>query len=239
MPTRHPLALAIAGWLLTSPVLAQEAPRGGRGHERKLEEVTVTATPLSEGELVQPASILSGAELEDRRAATLGETVSRELGVQSSYFGPGVGRPIIRGLEGGRVQVLEAGIGSLDVSTVSADHAVTIEPFLAEQIEVLKGPATLLYGSGAIGGVVNVVDGRIPERANEGVHGRAELRTNTGTDELTGMGRADFSSENHALHFDLVSRSTDDYEVGGDEDEVLENSAVRTTAGAVGYSNFG
>lgn len=240
MPQRNPLPLAIAALLAVPTAYAQDdAEHIGRGHERALEKVTVTATPLSEGELVQPAAILGGAELEDRRAATLGETVSHELGVQSSYFGPGVGRPIIRGLEGGRVQVLEAGIGSLDVSTVSADHAVTIEPFLAEQIEVLKGPATLLYGSGAIGGVVNVVDGRIPERANEGAHGRAELRTNTGSDEFTGMARADFSNANHALHVDFVSRDTDDYALGGGDDEVLENSAVRTTAGAVGYSSFG
>ncbi|HVF35870.1 MAG TPA: TonB-dependent receptor [Candidatus Saccharimonadia bacterium] len=241
MRLKQTLPLAIAALLAAPALPAQDAPqRAGRGHERELEEITVTATPLLDGELVQPAAILGGAELEDRRAATLGETVSRELGVQSSYFGAGVGRPIIRGLEGGRVQVLEAGIGSLDVSTVSADHAVTIEPFLAEQIEVLKGPATLLYGSGAIGGVVNVVDGRIPERANEGAHGRAELRTSTGSDESTGMARADFSSERHALHVDFVSRNTDDYETGGSNDgELLENSAVETTAGAVGYSHFG
>ena len=240
MHLRNTLCLAIAALLAVPPLFAQDAPkRAGRGHERELEEITVTATPLLEGDLVQPAAILGGAELEDRRSATLGETVSHELGVQSSYFGAGVGRPIIRGLEGGRVQVLEAGIGSLDVSTVSADHAVTIEPFLAEQIEVLKGPATLLYGSGAIGGVVNIVDGRIPERSNEGAHGRAELRTSTGSDELTGMGRADFSNERHALHVDLVSRNTDDYETGGSEGARLDNSAVETTAGAIGYSNFG
>src|SRR5687767_13898185 len=217
MPPRHPLALAIS-WLLVAPAFAQDAPRGGRGHERKLEEVTVTATPLSEGELVQPASILSGAELEDRRAATLGETVSRELGVQSSYFGPGVGRPIIRGLEGGRVQVLEGGIGSLDVSTVSVDHAVTIEPFLAEQIEVLKGPATLLYGSGAIGGAVNVVDGRIPEAVTEQpLQGRAELRGNTVNDEKTGMFRLDgtSSSGNFVFHIDGLHRKTGDYDIPG------------------------
>lgn len=230
-----PCAIAL---ILARPLAAQDATeRAGRGHERALEEVTVTATPLGEDELVQPSAVLSGAELEDRRAATLGETVSRELGVQASYFGPGVGRPIVRGQEGARVQVLESGVGSLDVSTVSADHAVAIEPFLAHQIEVLKGPATLLYGSGAIGGVVNVVDGRIPERANEGMHGRAELRTNTVSDELTGMARADFSNERHALHADFVGRNTEDYETA--DGEPLANSAIETTAGALGYTYFG
>jgi len=238
MRTKRTLPCSIAALLAVSPLAAQDdAERAGRGHERELEEIIVTATPLGDVELVEPASVIAGAELEERRAATIGETVGRELGVQSSFFGPGVGRPIIRGLEGGRVQVLESGIGALDVSTVSADHAVTIEPFLAEQVEILKGPATLLYGSGAIGGVVNVVDGRIPERADEGMHGRAELRTNTASDEMTGMARVDFSGENHGLHADLLSRNTDDYDTG--DGDVLENSAVETTAGAVGYSHFG
>src|SRR5688572_9057785 len=105
-PLALPFAIAL---ILAHPVAAQgDAERAGRGHERALEEVTVTATPLEEDELVQPAAVLSGAELEDRRAATIGETVSQELGVQSSYFGPGVGRPVIRGQEGARVQVLES-----------------------------------------------------------------------------------------------------------------------------------
>ena len=232
----QPLAAAILTLLALSPAAAQE-PADGRGHERELETVTVTATPLGEEELVEPATVLAGPELEDRRAATLGETVSNEAGVQSSSFGPGVGRPIIRGLEGARVQVLSGGLGALDVSTVSVDHPVTIEPFLAEQIEILKGPATLLYGSGAIGGVVNVVDGRIPERLDEGLHGRAELRTNTVSGEATGMARADFASERDALHADFVSRHADDYETG--DGDTLDNSAVSTTSAALGYTRFG
>src|SRR6185503_11078775 len=86
-------------------------------------------------------------------------------GVQTTSFGQGVGRPVIRGFDGPRVSVLSDGLGSEDVSNVSQDHAVTVEPFLADQIEILKGPSTLLYGSGAIGGVVNVIDGRIPTSA--------------------------------------------------------------------------
>src|SRR5687768_2568593 len=151
---------------------ADAADRGqhDRDRERKLEELVVTASPLQPGseEVVQPVTVIAGEELDAKKAATLGETVAREVGVQSSFFGAGVGRPIIRGQEGARVQVLEGGLGSLDVSTVSADHAVSIEPFLADQIEILKGPATLLYGSGAVGGAVNVVDGRIPEMLGDG-----------------------------------------------------------------------
>ena len=131
---------------------------------KDLDAVVVTASPLKGNaeSVATPVDVLYGEDLDKAKAGTLGETVAKLPGVQTTYFGTGVGRPIIRGQEGPRVQVLSGGIGSMDASTVSADHAVSIEPFLAEQIEVLKGPATLLYGPGAIGGAVNVVDGRVP-----------------------------------------------------------------------------
>jgi iron complex outermembrane receptor protein len=152
---------------LAPPVFAADPPQQAL-HDKQpkdLAAVEVRATPLSDTaeNIALPVDVLTGSTLDAAKAGTLGETVAKLPGVQSSNFGPGVGRPIIRGLDGARVQVLSDGLGSGDVSTVSVDHAVSIEPFLAEQIEVLKGPATLLYGSGAIGGAVNVVDGRIPE----------------------------------------------------------------------------
>ena len=160
--------------------------------------------------------MLAGSRLDEAKAGTLGETVARLPGVQSSNFGPGVGRPIIRGLDGARVQVLSDGLGSGDVSTVSVDHAVSIEPFLAEQIEVLKGPATLLYGSGAIGGAVNVVDGRIPQtRPDVPFGGRAELRHGSVNDETTGMVRLDGGGGALAFHFDALHREAGDYAIPG------------------------
>ena len=245
----------------SSPAPAAADRHGHRETDTALEAIVVTASPLGPGsdDLVQPVEILAGEELDRRKGATLGETVARELGVQSSYFGPGVGRPIIRGLEGARVQVLEGGMSSLDASTVSADHAVGIEPFLADQIEILKGPATLLYGSGAVGGAVNVVDGRIPEALPESAFGgRAELRGNSVNDEATGMARIDGAVGNFAWHADAFHRDTSDYEIpghahldeaeehaeGGHEGEeedfgVLHNSAVRTRGGAIGGSWIG
>lgn len=206
---------------------------------KQLDEVVVTASALrgTREEIIEPVEILTGEALDAAKAATLGETVSGLPGVQSSYFGPGVGRPIIRGLDGPRVGVLSGGISTQDVSTVSQDHAVTSEPFLADQIEVLKGPATLLYGSGAIGGVVNVVDGRIAETAPDTpFSGRSELRYDSVSDGFTGMVRADGGDERFALHFDGVYRDNDDYRIPSGR---LDNSYLETRTGAVGGSLLG
>jgi iron complex outermembrane receptor protein len=209
-----------------------------RRHERALDTVVVTASPLGQSseDLAQPVAVMAGAELEDNRSSTIGETVANVPGVQSSYFGPGVGRPIIRGLEGARVQVLSGGVGALDVSTVSADHAVSIEPFLADQVEVLKGPATLLYGSGAIGGVVNSVDGRIAETPVEGISGRAQLSGNTVAQERAGMARVDAGNGRLAVHADYVRRDTDDYELPDNADLLNSAQDLRTAGVGVGYT---
>nr|WP_243699953.1 TonB-dependent receptor [Lysobacter sp. N42] len=247
--------------LAATPAFAQDA---AHQHEHELDRVVVRASPLptTAEDLTRPVEVLSGEALDEAKAATLGETVSRLPGVQSSYFGPGVGRPIVRGFEGARVQVLSDGLTAGDVSTVSVDHAVSIEPFLADQIEVLKGPATLLYGSGAIGGAVNVVDGRVPTRATDApFQGRAELRAGTVNDERTGMLRLDGTSAsgNLVFHVDALHRETGDYEIPGyaesealheehEEEEgleedrvfgVLPGSALRTDSAALGMSWIG
>lgn len=253
VPRPARLAAAVALACLALPAAAHEPT--------ELPAVQVTASPLpgdAESQ-ARPVEVLEGAALDRARAATLGETVSGLPGVQSTYFGPGVGRPVLRGLDGPRVQVLASGMGSRDASTVSADHASAVEPFLADQIEVLKGPATLLFGSGAIGGAVNVVDGRIaravPERP---LSGRAELRGNTVNGERTGMFRLDgVSGGNLVLHVDGLLRDTGDYDIPGlarahaghgDDHEhdrgeeargTLPNSAQQTRAGGVGATWLG
>ncbi|MDN5850443.1 MAG: TonB-dependent receptor plug domain-containing protein, partial [Nitrococcus sp.] len=192
-----------------------------------LEPMTVTARPAgsqSLGHIAQPVSVLSGDALERQRANTLGETLSREPGVTGTAFGAGASRPVIRGLGGARVRVLRGGIGTLDVSTVSPDHQTTIEPFAAEQIEIIRGPGTLLYGSGLSGGLVNVTTGRIPEympyfeasllsqyeSANSGKLAGAQVRG--GFDQL-------------ALHFDGLIRNTDDYHAANGK---VKNSFVES-----------
>ena len=258
-PRRHLLAVAL---LLALPVHAEDAPPQQAAHDRQpkdLAAVEVRATPLADTaeSLTAPVDVLAGSALDEAKAGTLGETVGRLPGVQSSNFGPGAGRPIIRGLDGARVQVLSDGLGSGDVSTVSVDHAVTLEPFLADQIEVLKGPATLLYGSGAIGGAVNVVDGRIPEAIDDlPFRGRAELRHGSVNDEATGMVRLDGNTGAFAFHFDALHRQAGDYAIPGfpesaalmeehgetpdpDEAGILRNSAVRTDSAALALSWIG
>ena len=241
------LSRAIAASLLLSVTAthAQDTPSpdsadGGptSSSSDPLPEIVVNAMPLKQAadDVITPVSVLSGATLDDAKAATIGETVAKEIGVQATSFGAGVGRPVIRGLDGPRVSVLSNGLGSGDVSTVSQDHAVAIEPFLADQIEILKGPATLLYGSGAIGGVVNIVDGRIPTTLPNALSGRIELRGNTVSDERTGMARVDAAAGNVAFHFDGAWRDADDYEIPG---ATLANSFVETKSGAVGASWIG
>lgn len=242
-PTRTTLTLAITlalATVLTSAQAATSADTAGsdRRHEKtaNLDQIVVTASPLrgTAEELSEPVEILGGEQLDETRAATLGETVSGLPGVQSSNYGPGVGRPVIRGLEGARVSVLSGGLGAQDVSAVSQDHALALEPFLADQIEVLKGPSTLLYGSGAIGGVVNVVDGRIPEEApSTPFSGRAEVRYDNVSDGGTDMLRIDGGSEQFAVHADAVYRNQKDYET---PDGVQPNSFIDTKAGALGVS---
>ena len=136
--------------------------------------VPITGNLLGTGtdEFVVPITILNGRELSMRRESTLGETLNDIPGVSSSYFGPSASRPIIRGMEGGHVQIMQNGVGVLDASALSPDHAVGVDPLIAEQIEIIRGPAAVIYSGGAVGGVVNVIDHRIPKESLNGVIGR-------------------------------------------------------------------
>ena len=264
-PRSHrPLVPAIALALLPLVALAQQ--QNGDPHRKdphKLDGVVVTASPLHQTatELVKPVEVLAGERLDEAKSNTLGQTLERTPGIQNTSFGPGVGRPVIRGLDGARVQVVSDGMGSGDVSTLSADHAVSVEPFLADRIEVMKGPATLLYGSGAIGGAVNIVDGRNPDAlGEEPFSGRAELRGGSNGDERTGMFRVDGSTatsgSGFVFHADGLLRESGDIRIPGYAESaarlaaegevpdpatrgILPNSAVRTNSGALGVTWVG
>jgi len=206
---RHPLAWAISLALVPAAWAADPV---------ELDPVVVSSSALGRHshEMTMPVSVLEGNELVQRREATLGETLQGLPGVHASSFGAGAARPVIRGLDGARVKVLSDGVELLDASTISPDHAVVSEPLLAERIEVLKGPATLLYGGGAIGGVVNVIDRKVPTYVPEkGYEGELELRANSVANEGAGVFGITAGSGNFAVRAEGAKRRAGEYEIPG------------------------
>ncbi|MTW12666.1 TonB-dependent receptor [Pseudoduganella eburnea] len=191
-------------------------------------KVVVTANPFHQGETEQilvPAKVLSGDELRDKMSNSLGDTLSSELGVSTSAFGAGSSRPIIRGLEGARVKMLENGMAVSDVSGLSNDHAVSAEGAVAHQIEILRGPASLMYGSGAIGGLVNVVNERIPPALEPKLTGQVETRYSSVDDGTATSGTIDGAVGKLALHVDANTRQSGDYKIPGNRVEGDPDSA--------------
>ena len=217
-----------------------------------LDSFVVSAGPdaKSSFDLAQGTSILAGAELRRRAAATLGDTLSATPGVNATSYGPGASRPIIRGLGGDRIRVLSSGVGALDASNISPDHNVALEPLFASRIEVLRGPATLLYGSSAVGGVVNVIDQRIPDAPGDGQpHGALEARFGGASDERTGVAALNLAQRGVAFQIDALRQKTSDLAIPGvariDSDApanrphgTLPNSALDTKSGSFGTTAF-
>ncbi|WP_250461350.1 TonB-dependent receptor [Microbulbifer litoralis] len=206
------LALAIAGALTLPASYANAADTGER-----LEEVNVTVSPLDKpaDAVAAPVSVLSGDKLRDDATATLGQTLQNQPGVANASFGGGVGLPVIRGQSANRVKILNDNLDVADASSTSSDHAATVEPLLAKRIEILRGPATLRYGSGAIGGVVNVIDGRIPTEVPEDLEGALEMRHNSGNSQDAGVFRLSGGAGQLAWYLDGVYRENDNTEIPG------------------------
>ena len=242
----RPVALAVALIAAGGSALAQT--QAAVPAEASLPSVTVSASglQLGAGDMTTPVTVLEGDELVRRREATLGETLGSEPGITSSHFGAGASRPIIRGMDGPRVRVLSDGAELHDASTISPDHAVVSEPMLATQIEVLRGPSALVYGNGAVGGVVNVLDGKVPTAIpQKGYEGSAELRANTGAREGAGALSLTGGAGHLAVHVEGVARDAGDYRVGkgwapeGEATRKVPGSFNRTDTGSVGLSWVG
>jgi iron complex outermembrane receptor protein len=207
--------------LLAAPAFAADeaAVPPGDYHEPTPADIVVTAAPFerNRADVLSPISVLSGQELAREVRSTIGETLARQPGVSSTSFGPNASRPILRGFQGDRVHILTDGIGSFDVSNTSVDHAVTINPLLAERIEVLRGPAALQYGSSVIGGVVNVLDKRIPrEVPDEAVHVDAIGTYSSASDQVFGASAVDLPvSGKLVLHVDGSYLDGGDLKIGG------------------------
>ena len=235
---RTPLALACVlalGCPLTALAQSTAAPA----------TVVVSASGLgvASDDMVTPVTSIGGNELVRIRQSTLGETLSSMPGITSSHFGAGASRPIIRGMDGPRVKILSDGSEIQDASTISPDHAVAFEPVLAERIEVLRGPSALAYGGGAVGGVVNIIDRKVPTAMPEGgFEGSGEVRANSAAREKTGA--VEFTTaagSNLALHLEGVKRDADDYRVGKDWEggRRVPGSYKETETGTVGMSWVG
>jgi len=201
-----------------------------------VETVVVYASALHKNslEMISPVSVLSDDELKNKSKPTLGETLKGLPGVNASYFGPVSSSPIIRGLDGPRVKITQNGLDASDASRIGPDHATSSDSLAAEQIEVLRGPSTLLYGSGAIGGVVNVVDNRIPTNNIGTLTGAGEYSHDTVSNSNTVAAKLETGNNGFNFHFDGTKRSGDDYETPTfstmDEDgEVESQNTVENT----------
>ncbi|MEE9273554.1 MAG: TonB-dependent receptor [Robiginitomaculum sp.] len=234
----------------------------GLDNEKPVDEIVVTGiSPLSatSDENLAGVSILTNEELSRRLSGSLGETLKFEPGISSTFFGPGASRPIIRGQGGVRVLLLDNGIGAIDASSASPDHAASVEPAMAGRIEVIRGAGLLRYGSSAAGGVINVIDGRIPDSVpSQQFEGAARFSVSSADNGYEGALGSDISlgalgQGNLVGHVEAAYRKTQDYNIPGFarsatlqantgdglERDVLENSATRGQSYAAGLSYIG
>ena len=249
---RHAVGIAILILVSAGAQAQQAAPAAPRPATVTLKEVTVTGNPLGATDLITPAAQYSGQGLLLRSQSTLGETLDGTPGVSSTYFGPNSSRPVIRGLDGDRIRILQNSGSSLDASGLSFDHAVPSDPISMERIEVLRGPGALLYGGNAVGGVVNIIDNRIPREAlfdaKGGVTGKIDVGIGSGNAEKRAGLLLEGGTDRYALHVDVFGRRTDDVSVPIDlactkaTSPALQrkicNSAATASGGAVGGSVF-
>ncbi|BBD99848.1 TonB-dependent receptor [Sphingobium amiense] len=207
-PLRAGCALAafcIAPIVAHAEEAASDADPQGAYHDQPRADIVVTALiPRRQGDILSGTSVLAGEQLTRDLRPSIGETLARQPGVSATSFGPNASRPILRGFQGERVRILTDGIGSFDVSNTSVDHAVAINPLTADRIEILRGPSALLYGSSAIGGVVNVIDSRIPRRVpDEAVHIDALGNYGSAANERSGAGEIEVPlAEKFVVHLD-------------------------------------
>lgn len=249
--TRKKILLAISALFANS--IAFSSTSFAAEENIDIAPIAVTGNPLGvdSDELVTPVSVLNGRELSLRRASTLGETLNGTTGVTATQFGPNASRPVIRGLDAERVKIMQNGIGVLDASSLSFDHAIGIDPLIIEQVDVVRGPAALLYGGSAVGGVVNAIDHRIPTEAVDGIIGRAEAKFGGPENQRNGAAVIDFGNDLLSIHLDAYKRKTDDLDIPGyavskrknrfdgtdrESNGKLKNSSAESDGGAIGAS---
>jgi len=211
--------------------------------------VEVQATSLGEDsdEPVKPAATLNGRELSLKRESTMGELLKSIPGISASGFGPAASRPVVRGLDGERTRIMQNGVGVLDASALSPDHAVALDPIVIEQIDVVRGPAALRYGGNAVGGAINAIDHRIPQDQLDGMLGRGEVRYGGADTQRNAAAVLDAGNGLLAIHADAYGREANDLSIPGyakipslrlatDQKGKLQNSDSHGSGGALGAS---
>lgn len=215
MNTSKKLTLALLlGQAFAPHVFAQS----GGSSTQVLPEVQVSAEPGNNGSPASawsPSRTLTGDELRNKMGSSLGETLGNEAGIATSGFGAAAARPIIRGLDGSRVRILQNGMSVMDVSTLSQDHAVGVSTANSRQVDIVRGPRALLYGSGIIGGTINVVSDRIPTGLVGRPSGEAEIRLGSVDSSSHGSLSVDGSAGKIGLHVDASALNAGDYRIPG------------------------
>lgn len=225
--------LAVAAGI--PPALAQAET--DKPAEAVLKPIEVKAAPEIEyqREFLRPITRLRGKAFRERVGSTLGETLSDEAGVSNSSFGPGVGVPVIRGMSGPRVRLLSNGLATHDATTFSPDHAASIESILADEVQVMRGPATIRYGGNAIGGAVNVIDNRIPQRMpRQPISGMVQSRYNFNGNETTNVFKIDAGAGRFAMHADGFMRHRDNISINGC---AVDEKAIQQQFGLINTRN--
>ena len=196
-------------------------------------------------DFIPSVTTLRGRELQKRRESSIGDTLQTEAGITSSSFGPSGGRPMIRGLDGDRIRILQNSLGTLDASTQSLDHAIPVDTLTIEQIEVVRGPMSLLYGSSAVGGVINLVTNRIHSEYEEGFFSQALMQGESATNSLQSALHLNYGVKNWMFHVDGSTKNMMDYRLpehvkGGVDQERgdLVNSRSQQDNIAVGVSHI-
>ena len=226
--------------------------------ELQLKEIPVTANPLnlSSDEMTRPVHIMNGVQLQNKRSSSLGSMLDSVPGLSNNSWSDNLGRPTIRGMDRNRVQILNNGMQIKDVSNLSGDHAISLDSLSSEQIEVVRGPETIIYGGGAVGGVVNIIDYRIHPEFVDGIVGKYDVSMGGANNANSSSMLIDIGTDNLMFHLDLYNRdsknikipgssvseklanSDSEYPIGKYGKDTLRNSYNESIGGGVGATYF-
>lgn len=228
-----PLAWALGMALITPTYATSSIPT--------LDGIRISASPLSISaqEMISPVTILQGPQLMLNRMASLGELLKSEPGIHADTFGTGASRPVIRGQTAPRVKVLSDGSEIMDASAISPDHAITVDTWLADRVEILRGPAALLYGGSAIGGVVNVIDRKIPTSIPDKIEGSVQIQGSSVDQGRVGAIELNTGEGNVAVHLEGSSYKNQDYRVPNWHENKVKDSHSRSDSMSLGLSFIG